>query len=89
MTNDEIIAVVQAHKEGKKIERRLRNSITALWLLAPDPVWNFNEHDYRVALEPRKPRELVLIYKGNGTWKEIESCGMGLSEHPVRFMEVI
>ena len=56
MTDDEIIAVVQAHKEGKKIQISVKGS--GDWCFFDgDPSWNFCTCDYRVAPEPRKPRE--------------------------------
>ena len=55
MTDDEIIAVVQAHKEGKKIQ--VRSRICGSWAGCENPAWAFDNLDYRVAPEPRKPRE--------------------------------
>lgn len=59
MTDDEIIAVVQAHKEGKKIQFR-SHSAPHLdeWWDNETPAWNFEICDYRVA--PPKPREWLL-----------------------------
>lgn len=51
MTDDEIIAVVQAHRDGKQIEFRFCGG--GNWHDAPDPEWNFSHRDYRVAGEPR------------------------------------
>ncbi len=57
-----MIAVIQAHKEGKKIQNRYAmqpgesnryNEFEDI----ENPSWNFNKYDYRVAPEPRKPRE--------------------------------
>ncbi len=54
MTDDEILEVVQAHKDGKRIEVYEGAS----WkICAFQPPWNFGMFDYRVAPEPRKPRE--------------------------------
>ncbi len=50
MTDDEIIAVVQAHKEGKKIEERCHSSSS--WRHVTFPRWNFEDCDYRVKKEP-------------------------------------
>ncbi len=60
MTDDEIIAVVQAHKEGKKIEVRKELDNGTYYWVATDPAWNFSVYCYRVAIEPRKPREWYL-----------------------------
>lgn len=61
MTDQEIIEVVTAHKEGKKIQYRLKYDYPELdWLNLPVEetiYWNFIKTDYRVAPEPRKPRE--------------------------------
>ena len=68
MTDDQILEVVQAHKEGKQIQCSKRISIP-VWGTGPDGnwsdcgvlgstiIWNFIEYDYRVKPEPRKPRE--------------------------------
>lgn len=60
MSDDEIIAVVKAHKEGKKIEVRFEGQSD--WHEISHGVkWgNFQHCDYRVTLEPRKPREWML-----------------------------
>ena len=85
MTDSEIIAVVQAHKEGKKIQGRVlrtsqwyQNGIDDKWVdLSIGVDWNFKDTQYRVAPEPRKPREMFLVYNGSNTWKEYpchQSC---------------
>ena len=73
MTDDQILAVVQAHKEGKKIEHRLKNPLDGQpedWIEIPSSgwIWNFLERDYRVAPEPRKPREWWLV-RGSEGWR--------------------
>ncbi len=61
MTDDEIIAVVQAHKEGKAIESRNAGGV---WrACTPEPAWNFQDRDYRVK---REPREWWLAIRGDG-----------------------
>lgn len=50
MTHDEMIAVIQAHKEGKPIQSKPKNQIG--WSLSTQPVWNFRAYDYRVAPTP-------------------------------------
>ncbi len=52
MTHDEIIAVVTAHRDGKKIEHRNRDSTE--WLPTESPAWNFRFYDYRIKSEPRE-----------------------------------
>ena len=51
MTHDQMIAVIQAHKEGKTVQARLRGR----WVDLECPSWNFNANDYRVKPEPPKP----------------------------------
>ncbi len=61
MTDDEIIAVVMAHQEGKKIQvRDKRDHPNNKWTNDPDPKWDFLVGEYRVAPEPRKPREWIV-----------------------------
>lgn len=50
MTEDEIIAVVQAFKDGKRVERCVEG--VGVWKSAPFPIWNFDKYSYRVA-EPK------------------------------------
>lgn len=52
MTHDEIIAVVQAHKEGKVIQSKLRRKELEWYDTAPS--WDFHNFDYRVKPEPRE-----------------------------------
>lgn len=51
MTHDEMIAVIQAHKEGKQIEFQ-KFSETKIWTIATTPCWNFHNYNYRVKVEP-------------------------------------
>ena len=53
MTHDEMIAVIKAHKDGKKIECK-RNDEDVQWKAVKNPLWDFNRNDYRIAREPRK-----------------------------------
>ncbi len=86
MTDDEIIAVVQAHKEGKRIEVSGPNG--GNWSVTSKPQWDFQNLDYRVAPEPRKPREIRLVYKGSGTWREWMHEDGPCIEKSVLFREV-
>ncbi len=60
MTDDQILEVVRAHKEGKKIQaKRIYGKPMIFENLDWSEVnahWNFAEFDYRVSPEPRKPR---------------------------------
>jgi hypothetical protein len=52
MTHDEMIAVIQHHKNGGKVEYMSRAENT--WAsVKGDPIWNFAAHDYRSKPEPR------------------------------------
>lgn len=59
MTNNEMIAVIQAHEDGKAIQCRLDD--LQEWRNVTKPQWNFHEFEYRVKPEPIKPREFWLV----------------------------
>jgi len=51
MTHDEMIAVIQHHKNGGKVEYMGRAENT--WTLTHgEPLWNFAAHDYRAQPKP-------------------------------------
>ena len=51
MTHDEMIAVIQHHKNGGKVE--VREIETPHWHeCAPTPWWNFTNYEYRAKPEP-------------------------------------
>lgn len=52
MTHDEMIAVIQAHRNGKTIQTRLNSDCQ--WTDAWNPMWNFFSNDYRIKPEPRE-----------------------------------
>lgn len=52
MTHDEMIAVIAAHRDGKKIQFRRRRVRGSTWSKVIEPVWNFDENDYRTEPEP-------------------------------------
>lgn len=59
MTEDEMIAVIKAYKEGKPIQVKHRGATGKGdngWLDQPNPTWNFYTADYRV-----KPAEFVWV----------------------------
>ncbi len=65
MSNAEIVKVVLSHSEGKKIQ--FKNHQWDKWDdCDPQPAWNFEQSDYRVAPEPRKPREWKIPITANG-----------------------
>lgn len=51
MTYDEMIAVLQAAKEGKTIQTKLKR--TTIEYADTKPTWNFDLFDYRVKPEPK------------------------------------
>ena len=55
MTHDEMIEVIQAHRDGKKIEWRLKNEEDSPWSNSPFGIsWDFHDFDYRIKQEPRE-----------------------------------
>ena len=53
---ESMIEVLQAYKDGKKVEARQGNGT---WLsLTSAPFWNFRENEYRIAPEPKKKVKL-------------------------------
>jgi len=54
MNYDQMIAVLQAAKEGKAIQMRAKvNRLGGAWWDVADPFWDFHTCDYRVKPEPR------------------------------------
>lgn len=53
------IKVMQAFKDGKKIEVTSNNKFN--WRETPDPHWNWEQCDYRIKEEPKKK---VKMYQG-------------------------
>ena len=53
MTHDEMIAVIQAHKEGKLVQCRTTFTDN-IWEDTLAPVWNFELFDYRIKSQPRE-----------------------------------
>lgn len=61
MTHDEMITVIQAHRDGKVLEACDAGTGQWTWCRQP-PSWDFREYDYRVKPEPTKPREFWICY---------------------------
>lgn len=53
-TIDEMIAVLTAAKEGRKIQARHTDNPTDLWENIANPLWDFGSYDYRAKPEPRE-----------------------------------
>lgn len=62
MTDDEIIAVVQDHKDGKAIQYKSRKNDNG-WVNVANPAWEFNWNNYRT--KPEKKVGYVNVYKCN------------------------
>ena len=52
MTHDEMIEVIQAHKNGKVIQ--VRTAPSALWCTTIVPNWNFGFLEFRVKPQPKE-----------------------------------
>ena len=53
MTHDEMISVIQAHKEGKTIEYIRKNLSNPVYEITENPCWNFTTYDYKVKPEDK------------------------------------
>jgi hypothetical protein len=74
MTHDEMIAVIQAHKDGKKIQ--VKGKGVTEWTPSDLPVWNFYMCDYRVKPEPM---ELWAIIWPSGAMNYFDSRGQAVA----------
>ena len=63
MTHDEMIAVIAAHRDGKKIQCQSKDGRDN-WFDTPDPAWYFAFCDYRIKPEPR---EWWVVTFGDGS----------------------
>jgi hypothetical protein len=65
---DYMIAVMQAAKEGKRIQYWMlgvwHDCVTTQDVAGLE--WNWGQYDYRIAPEPRKPRECWVAYGSDG-----------------------
>ena len=77
MTHDEMIAVIQAHKDGKTIESRARGIGGAKWVtLNEEPSWQFSEYDYRIKPELFKYTEIFNAMSSGNTRFEVPREGI-------------
>ncbi len=95
MTDDEIIAVVRAHKEGKTIQYRKLHGPRIWneegWVNHPfgNIEWHFVSIEYRVAPEPRKPREWKIPITANGGVAYTANGGVAyLTTEPITIVRV-
>ena len=55
-TTEEMISVMKAYAEGKKIETRIietRSRLLTCWVYTPEPAWDWANFDYRIKPEPK------------------------------------
>ena len=60
MTLREKIEVMQAFERGEYVEVRTDKTKSGTWSVAIDPLWDWNNNDYRI--KP-KPKQVVAIEK--------------------------
>lgn len=86
MTHNEMIAVIQAHKEGKTIQTRLRDGSEAnTWYTPVSVRFNFAVYDYRVKKEPRVRWMIDVVDRDTG--RPIMVKGFVSKEHAARYLE--
>lgn len=70
MTHSEMIEVIKAHHEGKKIQ--YYNKLNHEWsdCFNNDPCWDFSTHEYRI-----KPEKRTRPYKGQ------DECWSAMQKH--------
>lgn len=61
MTPDEMIAVIQAHKEGKQIQYFCE--FTNKWEDVNNPCWDFNSIIYQIKPESPQPKYIPFTYE--------------------------
>jgi hypothetical protein len=73
MSADEMIAVIQAHKEGKQIQCQLNNVSRRIirWEDVDKPTWDFDTFRYRIKpAEPKKVKMLCWFDGGVLVWRD-------------------
>lgn len=87
MTPQEIIDVVTAFRDGKRMEAK-HKILGDSWNILAIPAWNFDEFDYRVAREPRR----VWIHDDDIPKKQRQSVDVYPYPHDdgrIEFVEVM
>jgi hypothetical protein len=91
MTHDEMIAVIQAHKDGKMIQFKQKD--VDGWVWAPRPCWNFSSHEYRIKPEPMEiwvnvydDGETSCPYKSKD---DAQQSGINAGRRTVKFREAL
>ena len=79
-TIDEMISVMQAYRDGKKIEIRFKTPIKGEWGSTSMPTWDWVRCDYRVKPDPQKKvvpyesaEEFLAAQKEHGMY--LYACG--------------
>lgn len=71
MTNQEIIAVIQAYEDGKVVQYE---AYTGEWYSVKTPEWNFQKWSYRVKPEPEPPKYEPFSFEDDLVGKVV--CGI-------------
>lgn len=88
MTHDEMIAVIQAHRDGKSLQWRFAKGGDCEWKECPPPIqggaFNFELHYFRIKPKPTKPRDFKLArcLVHSGRWVAMELPGVLNKECP-------
>jgi hypothetical protein len=73
MTHDEMIAVIQHHRDGGKVEFQTRSlGKDSSWEEINEPSWDFHASNYRA-----KPEPVIL-------WLELDSKGLVIASYKNR-----
>jgi len=57
-TVDEMIEILQAYKEGKTLECRIFLNANENWMTVTDPIFSFNQTEYRIKRKPPRKKKL-------------------------------
>lgn len=91
MTHQEMIDVIQAHKDGKQIQFQAGGCLLWIDVQDNDPSWDFNSCNYRIKPEPR--RFWLNVYPDTRIYKvhlSLQSATENKSKRiPVETIEVV
>ena len=57
-TIDEMIGILQAYKEKKTLECRINWNAYGSWMTVTEPIFSFNNMEYRIKKEPPRKKKL-------------------------------
>jgi len=67
MTHDEMVAVIEHHKNGGEVEYSYQDK--GIWSDCFSPSWNFDTYDYRIKENPTTKTVYEFMFlKENGEW---------------------